>query len=809
MTPTDVLDDTLPDSVLAMIRGKEAEPTLTDDQLKTFTTTILTVRAEHKNHRQQSGIEEIWRKYEEAYIGMDDGNRHEFRGQRYLVPATMDAPLRNEMAAPDTRCTLYVRLTARYVDAGKAKVCELLIHPADGKSYSYGPTPVPSLIAQQESKQPVLLPDGTPAERDATPTEQQSLPTPLPQPTEPGAPPPLPPGVPLVQGDLAMEEIVLARKKAKKAERRVDDWKAEANYAAHLRRVVGDSARIGVGVMKGPFPCLRKSMAITTKQVTDETGQRVEKTVVAFEEKLCPDWAAVSPWDVFPSPSCGENVRNGQWFFHRDRLSRRQVEDLGELPGYIKRYINQVLEEGPNKSLVDMDSRNPGVSGQDKDTRYEVWYAYGSLTRDEWSAIQDAGDYAADEKPKPLPENQHSVYAIVTLINDCIVYASVNPLKSGTIPFYTFSWQDRPGSWAGVGIGEQVDMPQRELVSAVRAMLDNAGVSAGAQIVIDRGSITPFDMGDYTIRRNKLWEKSPECDDVSKAFAIFQIPNITREMLLIAEQAYKIAEDSCNIPLISQGQSGKTTPDTYGGQKLQDSNANQLLRGIASTVDDSLTEPESKSTYEWLLLDPNVPEDEKGDFQINAHGSSALVERALQDQAAIEVLQLVASSGEVLGADPKRTFAEYLKSRRLDPEKYMFSKEELEAKSKQPPPKAPQVQAAEINAQATMERAKLDTDRDRSYVEAETARTIKEHEARMQELAVKRELALLDYANQQKISLDNVKAQLAETGMKLAVQKELSAMADSTAMKKPTTSEAVAPPTEPEGRAAPGESFQA
>ena len=360
------MSDELPESVLALLNGDESDSGLTKLQLGTFQKTIVDIRAEHISYRQQSGLEDIWQKYEEAYIGMDNANRHEFSGHRFQVPLTSDGPLREEKRDDkDQRCTLYVRLTARYTDAGKAKVCELLI-PPDEKSYSYDCTPVPSLIDQQDSKDPVLLPDGSPAERDATPSEQQSMPMPLPTTPEPGAPAPLPPGVPLVQGDLAMEQISSARKKAKKAEKRVDDWKVEANYPMHMRRVIADSARLGVGVMKGPFPCIRKAMAITKSPVMDangqpvlENGKPVEKTVLAFEEKVCPDWEAVSPWDCFPSDSCGENVRNGPWFFHRARLSRKQIEDLGELPGYIKPAIAQVLDEGPGKSLVHADQGNP------------------------------------------------------------------------------------------------------------------------------------------------------------------------------------------------------------------------------------------------------------------------------------------------------------------------------------------------------------------------------------------------------------------------------------------------------------------
>jgi len=63
-------------------------------------------------------------------------------------------------------------------------------------------------------------------------------------------------------------------------------------------------------------------------------------------------------------------------------------------------------------------------------------------------------------------------------------------------------------------------------------------------------------------------------------------------------------------------------------------------------------------------------------------------------------------------------------------------------------------------------------------------------------------LAELDYATQERISLQDAKTKLADTTMKLTVQKELAGM-DGTGPQVAT------PPTEPAGRAPDGEAYQA
>ena len=68
-------------------------------------------------------------------------------------------------------------------------------------------------------------------------------------------------------------------------------------------------------------------------------------------------------------------------------------------------------------------------------------------------------------------------------------------------------------------------------------------------------------------------------------------------------------------------------------------------------------------------------------------------------------------------------------------------------------------------------------------------------------LELERELALLKYANERQISLDDAKVALARDTMKLQLQREL-AGADGEGPQVAT------PPTEPAGRAAPGRAYQ-
>ena len=849
----------LPEDLRRYIKGAETrgnEDIPSEEVLSAIGVAIGNLWEEAKNARVSSGIERRWRDAEDAYAGIDDANRGEMSGasqwEKSMSPQGPVQTARANLEDGDSKSTLYFLLTPRYVDAGVAKLCEILLAPG-AKSFSFSATPLPDLIQAKEDNRPVLLdhlPGSPPAMRPALPEEatqigaggtpsplQGAVPVPAPaagapdpsagavQISMPGQPmqaQPMgpmvghnggPPMVPVRVKDLAKEAAEQADKAAKKVEKRVYDWMVECHRSSQVRKVAFDSGRLGVGVLKGPYP--RKSKQMATLRDRDMVQLKIREVI-----KPASKW--VNAWNFFPDPACGENIQDGEYVFEREWMTERQLRALKKMPGYIRRKIDQVIAEGPQKVNVSEGSENRSPQGQDDQTqkgKYEVKFFYGTLTREEMGIIHDAADYGSERKPtldELAPPEREQVYVIATTINDSVVRATVNPLDSGEFPYHAMPWQRRSGSWAGKGIAEQMDTPQRVANASLRSLLDNAGVSAGGQIIIDLTKVTPAD-GIMAMSPHKIWYANgdEEAVDVREAMQMFEIPNHTNELMAIFDKAMMMAEESTSIPLITQGQSGPTTPETYGGMQLQNSNAQQLLRSVGYTFDDTITVPETDQYYEWAMLDPEVPNDEKGDWTIDAHGSPALIEKALQNQFIAQMGPLV--KDPAYGANPRKWFGLLLEANHLNPTDIQYTEEEqakVDAAASQVP-SAPVVEAAKLRI--AFEEKKLQTDsglkakdmQDNVQVELET-------------LKLKERIAMLEYANREKTTLDKVKADLAGTAMKLEAQERLSARDQAIGLKRdrekqPPRGEprrqparqVLTPPTEPVGRARNGAAYQA
>jgi hypothetical protein len=152
-----------------------------------------------------------------------------------------------------------------------------------------------------------------------------------------------------------------------------------------------------------------------------------------------------------------------------------------------------------------------------------------------------------------------------------------------------------------------------------------------------------------------------------------------------------------------------------------------------------------------------------------------------------------------------------LRAARYDPDKFDLDEEEKQAMQEQQPPPDPRIQVAQIKSETDKEIAaqdaqlkqlaiKSDSDRDAIFEQGVAQRTQATLDAKAHDTNMKYQLALLEYANREKISLNDAKLQLARDAMKINSVRELAAMsAPASALPKP--------PVEPPGQAETGKSF--
>ncbi|NVH19486.1 hypothetical protein, partial [Escherichia coli] len=122
-------------------------------------------------------------------------------------------------------------------------------------------------------------------------------------------------------------------------QKEIDDCLVEANWHGEVRKVIEDCARLGSGVVKGPFP-VKRTMRIAKR---DEFGTVSQVSV----SEIKPGSKRIDVWNFFPDPACGDDIHKGGCTYEREYLSRRQVIEMMSMPGFDGREVLLALKDGP------------------------------------------------------------------------------------------------------------------------------------------------------------------------------------------------------------------------------------------------------------------------------------------------------------------------------------------------------------------------------------------------------------------------------------------------------------------------------
>jgi hypothetical protein len=706
---------------------EQADNTERVNRLQSFGQTLGRQRDQWIRARYALGVDKRWVEDEDQYNSKDNVNR---AASQMMTSVEQGYPVTTQHAKAH-RSTVYIGLTRQKTNAAEARIADILI-PTDDRNWGIKPTPDPTISELVRDKQIAV----DPASGQAV-TDQEGNPVPMKM--------------------VARAIMRDAAEKAKAMQLEIEDQLTECDYLGELRKVIHDSAKLGTGVLKGPIAMNRTRKA--WKEIVDPAnGGSVQAMIIVEEEG--PASFHLDPRNVFPDPGCGTNVQNGKGVYEREELTSRRVRDLAKQPGYLSDQLRKVLEEGPKRSRALQEIRDDEQRDIAEDL-YERW---------EYTGEVDYEDLAAAGIKLPERDVLQAISATVVMINDTVVKAFLNPLEDGSLPYDFFVWEKSGNTVWGYGVPYLMRSQQRVLNAAWRQMMDNSGVTSGPQIVVKPSVIQPADK-QWQLSSRKIWYATDDLDDVRKAFASFEFNSHQAELANIIEMAMGLADAETGVPTLMQGEKG-TAPDTVGGMQMLMTSANVVLKRLVKQFDDMVTKPHIRRYYDWNML-YNEDSSIKGDFSVDARGSSTLVVRDIQNQAFLQLL--AAGANPIYGKylDSKKLFERALQAQHIDPSEVFKTDEQIEQieeaerqAAQQGQTEDPRIAAAKIRAQTDLQRVQAQNEGD--MVELNTRLQIAQQQitARREERAQMIELEMLKMANAQNLSLEQIKAKLGDTAIK-------------------------------------------
>lgn len=500
---------------------------------------------------------------------------------------------------------LYLKQTGLKCRAAKSWIKDVIV-PAGMKPWGIDPTPIPDL--PQEVRTGIM-------QKRVQEAMMQFMTT--------GQVPDTQMVAQIVQAENEKLSIAIheeAVKRANAMETRIEDQLTEGNYEAELNAFIDDLVTYPIAILRGPILRMRKALKWTggfEPIIGDEIG--------FFDQRI-------SPFDFFPSPSCGD-VNEG-YICIRDRFSRRTLNSLRGIPGYNEMAILAVLDEmkkgivhrldtgneHERRRLESKDTKDEYNTGTSDDTTQGVWF-YGSVPG------LDLITWGMNPAELPDISKEYEIEGIK--IGNYVIRAVINPDPLGRRPLYATSFDKQSGSLYGESIPEIMAPVQDAMNATLRALVDNVGFAAAQQVIVNMSRLHPASARHASsMWPRKIWFTQDEgFGSQGNPIDFSQAPLIAHHLIRVLDKLERYADDHTGIPAYVYGtNANKVGTETASGLNMLMNAASKGIRQVIGQVGRDVVKPRIERQYVWNMLylqDPTI----KGDCKVNARGTLAEIMR--------------------------------------------------------------------------------------------------------------------------------------------------------------------------------------
>lgn len=391
----------------------------------------------------------------------------------------------------------------------------------------------------------------------------------------------------------------------------------------------------GTGILKGPLVDVRYE----PHYAPDGMGGWVEEN----QEIVEPYFERVTVWDTYPDMSATD-WHDVRYVYQRHQMPRHDVIELAERPDFdgetILEYVKSVRNGDMTDRGKDVELRTLGYRSQvdaNGSGRYEVLEFWGVVP------VEDLMEVLPDEESL---ESVDEVWANVWLLGPYVIKAVLSPAPGKKHhPYHAFQFDiGDDTSLFSHGVPSLMRDDQRMLGASTRAMLDNAAIASGPVLEVNMAAMAPGEKADSVYPRRIFYRHSTGQEAAYPAVREIPISSHMGEYLNLIQLAEGWVHEH-TVPSYLEGQGTATSgaQGTAAGLSMLMDAANIELKTLARNFDDGVTKPFIRALYAWNM---EIGDDDavKGDYDVDARGSSALVAKAMRanklDQFAMSAASL-------------------------------------------------------------------------------------------------------------------------------------------------------------------------
>ncbi len=570
----------------------------------------------------------------------------------------------------------------------------------------------------------------------------------------------------------------LAANASRALEQEIYDQLSATKYGPKARQAISDMVRLGTGVLKGPVPSLKPKRVYQSTQAPD--GSLV--AIPVYETIPAPEVYRVDPWMFYPDTTVND-ICDAEWAIEIHPMSKTQFAKLATSEGFFDDAIRDLLKNGPDEYNAEFfaDVRAQTDSGENYlKHKYVVIEYNGPISVEQANALGLQPTYDS---------LGNSYMGEVWVCNGRVIRASLEAIEGAyELPYMACVWEKDPNSPFGFGLPIEMEDSQRIHTSTLHMILDNASISSGPIIIVNKDYVEPQG-GDWTLRPHMILNVTDSTlQDVSQVFKEFVPANVTPSLMPLLQLAQQWAQEESGINLIAGGMGGaQVGGDSATGMAILQQAATIVTDMKAESWDDYITQKLIDRMYHWNIQYNLRPEFANFDFEVDVRSSTELRNKQIQI-ANLEKLSVEAAQNPELAdhVDQSSMTRARLTMMRLPEMGIIRTPEQVEQirqeRAQQPQPPDPNQVKLEIErSRVEMERERLAFEREKFQFEStkqlqqlrlEEMVNLEQIEARkfdaqsrVLQVQTEREIAMLQLAARSEADRAKVIAQLEKQNM--------------------------------------------
>ena len=464
-----------------------------------------------------------------------------------------------------------------------------------------------------------------------------------------------------------------ASKQAKGAEDRIDEILVEGNFYKAFAEFLVDLPLFPFAVIKGPV----------VRIVPTVTWQGNQPVV---EQKPRLTWTRVSPFDLWWTPGVSD-IEDAQ-VIERQRLTRADLNDLLDLPGYNTEAIRAVLDEYGRGGLADDIDTTDAERADNESRENPQWNQSGLIACLEFHGNVQGRmllEYGMDEEQIPDPMRDYFVQA--WLIGRYIIKVQMSPSPRKRHPYFVTSFEKVPGTPVGNGLPDILRDIEDVCNASLRALVNNLSISSGPQVVVNDDRLSPDEDGEELFPW-KRWHvtSDPMGGGSGKPIDFFQPNSNAQELLGVYQKFSDIADEVSAIPkYLSGGGAGSGAGRTASGLAMLMGNASKILQTVAANIDRDVLDPALRQLLDMVMLtDPSGML--TGQETVRVLGVTVALQKETQRSRQLEFLQITANpiDSQIVGVKGRAALLRSVSDTLgLDGQQIVPSEEELDKQQQQ------------------------------------------------------------------------------------------------------------------------------